>query len=217
MKRTKSVEEQGLESEGPSLMFSRYQQVTFRLSRRENPEDFERMSFVIRVCLKNVDCSFKTIIHVEEIETGSRIVSSDGFRVHIAQISKRIKSGDYNTHVTKDTISLGEPVEGIVLPKWFNEIPDNVEKRGEINLKKSGLGKSLEQMEKLSVAYYMLIKQIGQPINLLYLTDLTKREWTVYSQDIRLRPIVLRQKPEKTDGAEEEGPIAIIMPLGVSD
>jgi hypothetical protein len=177
--------QKSFQDKGVALTLIKKEPVTFFLSRKEDLKDFELMSFVIRACDKTSDKTFRTVLHVEQSRSGSRLVACDGIRLHVAEISKRIKSGDYKPHVTKDIISLGEPIEDIKYPVWSKVIPEKPEKRGIINLEKSGLGKDRKATEKLSIAFKSFVKQNGETINIRYLEDLTKQEWTVYSQKKR--------------------------------
>jgi hypothetical protein len=198
------------ELNGSSLVFFKEKTPgTFQLSRSENPKDFEYLSFVIKACDKASDNPKKAIIHVEKANTGSRIVACDGLRLHAAEISKKIKAGNYKPRVTKDTITLGEPEEDIVYPKWVNNIPVKVEKRGVINLEKSGMGKDREETEKLSITFNSIVKQTGKTVNLRDLDDLVKESWTVYSSDKDGR-ILLRPQSNKPGEAEPEYPVAVI-------
>jgi hypothetical protein len=199
------------ETMGPALALIKKEPVTFQLSRLENPGDFERMSFVIKACAKTGRSPFCRVLHVEQTRTGSRLVATDGLRLHVAEISKRIKSGEYKPHVVKDIISLGKPLDGIRFPTWAKAIPENAEKRGVINLANSGMGKDRNETEKLSIAFNSFVKHTGEPVNLRYLEDLTKREWTVYCQDKKRKAIVLREKNGKADSAK--GPLAVILPI----
>jgi hypothetical protein len=201
------------ETAGPALALIRREPVTFRLSRADNPEDFERMGFVIKACAKKADYPFKTVLHVEQTRTGSRLVACDGLRLHAAEISKKIKSGDYKPLVTRDCISLGEPVEGVKFPAWSKAIPAKSEKRGIINLEKTGMGRDRKETEKLSLAFNSFVKQTGEPVNLRYLEDLTKREWTIYCQGEKQKAIVLKEGYGKTDVADTKEPLAVILPI----
>ena len=196
-----------------SLALIRKVPVTFQLSRFKDPKDFELMSFVIKACAKNADRPYKTVLHVERTRTGSRLVACDGLRLHIAEISKKIKSGDYKPVAAKDLISLGEPVEGIKFPKWPKAIPENAVKRGVINLEKSGIGKDREETEKLSIAFSVFAKQTGETVNLKYLQDLTKREWADYSQNEKQKAVVLKQKSGKAHEPDDKSPVAVILPI----
>ena len=185
---------------------------TFQVSRLKNPKDFELMGFVIKAILKTAGVPFKTVLHVERSRTGSRLVACDGLRLHFAEISTKIKSGNYRPHVAKDVITLGEPIEGISFPSWAKSIPENVEKCGVINLKESGLGRKRKETEKLSIAFHTLTKETGETVNVRFLEDLTKREWAIYKQKGR-RAIILRQTTGKIGESGNKGPVAVIMPI----
>jgi hypothetical protein len=198
----------------PSLTLIKKRPITFQLSRLENPLDFELMSFVVKACDKKGDRPFMAVVHVEQSKTGSRIIASDGIRLHAAEISKRIKSGNYKPLVSKDAIALGEAEKEINYPEWLKVIPKNAEKLGVIDLEKSGLGKVREETAKFSIAFNSFVKQTGETINLLYLEDLPKKEWTVYSQDGGIKKVImLKQQNGKTGEEESKYPVAVIMPL----
>jgi hypothetical protein len=196
-----------------SLALIKKSPVTFQLSRLENPKDFELMGFVIKACAKTADYPFKTILHVEQSRTGSRLVACDGLRLHVAEISKKIKSGNYKPHVTKDIISLGKPVKDIKFPQWSKSIPINAVKRGVINLEESGMGADRKMNEKLSIAFNDFARQTGEAVNLRFLEDLPKRKWVVYSHDEKGKLIVLKLKSGKAREPDEKSPVAVIRPI----
>jgi hypothetical protein len=198
---------------GASLALLKKVPVIFRLSRLENPTDFELMSFVIRACAKTARVAFLTVLHVEQTRTGSRLIATDGHRLHIAEISKKIKSGNYKPHVLKDVITLSDPVEGIKYPAWAKAIPETTVKRGVINLEKTGLGKDQNETEKLSIAFNAFVRQTGEAVNIRHIGDLTKCEWAVYSQNEKHKAIVLKQKNGRTGETDEKSPVAVIVPI----
>ena len=198
---------------GISLSLIRNTPVTFQITRKENQKDFVLMSFVIRACSKTGDKPFKTVLHVEQTRNGSRLVACDGQRLHVAEITKKIKAGDYKPYATKDTIILGEPVDGIKFPVWSKAIPEKAEKLGVINLEKSGLGKDRKETEKLTLALHTFTKQTGETINLRFLEDLTKCEWAVYSQNDSQQGIILRQKNGRYGEPDNKSPVAVIIPI----
>jgi hypothetical protein len=198
---------------GASLALVKKVPVTFQIARLESPADFEIMGFVIRACAKAADDAYKTVLHVEQTRTGSRLIASDGHRLHVAEISKKIKSGNYKPHTTKDVITLGEPVEGVRYPAWAKAIPETVVKRGAINLERSGLGRDQKETEKLSIALNAFARQTGETVNIRYIEDLTKREWAVFSQNEKHKAIVLKQKNRKTGEPDEKSPVAVIVPI----
>jgi hypothetical protein len=208
-----SGKEEQPEAAGTSLALIKSEPVTFRLSRLESPKDFERMYFVVKACAKTSDFPFRTMLHIEQTRSGSRLVACDGLRLHIAEISKKIKSGNYKPRVTKECISLGEPIEGVRFPAWSKSIPEKPEKRGIIDLENTGLGKDRKETEKLSIAFKSFVEQTGEPVNLRHLEDLTKRVWTIYSQGGKEKPIVLKEGNGKTEVADMTKPLAMILPI----
>jgi hypothetical protein len=219
-RRAKAIEpklpkkQDGNEPNGLSLALVKKTPVTFRLSSAENPKDFELMSFVIKACDKNGAEPFMTVLHVKQTRRGSRLVACDGIRLHVAEISKKIKSGDYKPHATKEAITLGEPEKDINYPDLVKNIPERAQKRGIINLDKTGMGRDREETEKLSVAFNSIVKQTGETVNLRYLDDLPKTDWAVYSRNGgRNKILILRPKSRKPGEAESKYPVAVIMPI----
>jgi hypothetical protein len=193
--------------EDVSLRFFNTRTISFALHRMENRQDFERMAFVIKACANEAAQEFKTVLHVERMRTGSRLIACDGQRMHVAEISKKIKSGEYKVFASKETIALGEPLAGVKFPNWAKIIPDNARKRGVINLEDSGLGKNMEQTERMSIAFNTFVKQSGEPVNLRYLEDLTKKVWSIHCQSEKHRPILLKEE------GTEKGVYAVIAPI----
>ncbi|GHU02134.1 hypothetical protein FACS1894147_03370 [Spirochaetia bacterium] len=179
----------------------------FILTRQDNPADFEKMSFVLNARLKDATREYLTVLHVEQTKTGSRLIATDGLRLHVAEINRKIRSGDYKPVVTKDRISLGEPVEGILFPNWVKVIPENIKKRMVIDLADAGMGKDRNQTEKLSWAFNHFVNQTGELINLRFLEDLIKTKWSVYCQDEKHKAIVLKEE------GSGESVFAVVMPF----
>jgi hypothetical protein len=100
-------------------------------------------------------------------------------------------------------------VEGIKFPIWTKAIPEKVEKRGVINLADTGLGKDRKENEKLSLVFNSFVKQTGEPVNLRYLEDLTKRVWVFYCQNEKRRAIMLKENGKPDD----KNPLAVILPI----
>ena len=195
------------QSNGPSLTLIRRQPVTFRLSRLENPEDFERMSFVIKACGKGKGRLYKTVLHVERTKTGSRLVAIDGYRLHVAEISKRIKCGNYKPLVAKDEIILGEPLEGINFPAWEKAVPKNVEKSTVIDLGKTGKGNTVKKAAEMSLAVNALNAKTGLVVNFRYIAELPKTAWAVYKEPGFGKVMVKQQ-------GGEESAFAVFVPVG---
>lgn len=208
----KSFNKDKEEPKSTVLTLIRKEPITFQLSRFENPDDFDRMRFVINACSRNNDNTFRSVLHVEQTRKGSRLIASDGLRLHVAEISKKIKSGNFKARVsaTKEIITLGKPIKGIKFPLWSKAIPEKTKIRGVINLVNSGLGKDRKESENLSLAYKSLVKMTGETINLCFINDLTKNEWEVFCQDTKRKAIVLREKSITPDA---KVPLAVILPI----
>jgi hypothetical protein len=184
---------------------------SFILNRQEDPLTFERMTFVLKARSKDATREYLTVLHVEQTKTGSRLIATDGLRLHVAEINRKIASGNYKPVLTKDRISLGEPAEGIVFPNWVKVIPENTEKRAVIDLADTGMGKDRNQTERLSWAFRSFVNQTGELINLRFLEDLLKTKWSVYCQGVKNKAMVL-----KAEGAEASA-FAVIVPLPEAD
>jgi hypothetical protein len=176
-------------------------------NRLDNRDEFERVLFVVKACSIKSDHPYTSVVRVEPVPRGSRLVASDGKRLHVAEIETRIPPGDYRPAVTKDLIRFFAPVEGIHFPNWKRVVPDKTRKRGSIDLSRTGLGKDSKLTERLTCAFNDFRRQTGELVNIRYLEDLPKTEWTVYCQSEKHRAIVLRET-----GAAHEA-FAVIMPL----
>jgi hypothetical protein len=196
-----------LKSEEPAIVMIQKTPVVFHLERKESPADFERMAFVIRACAKDVLPPYRCVLHVEQTKTGSRLVATDGRRMHVAEIGRKIKSGNYKPLMTKDAIGLGGLAGDVAFPNWTRVVPDNTVKRGIIDLEQSGFGKDPKQTEKLAIAVNAFMRQTGETVNLRYLEDLPKKRWIVHSQKEKGRAVILKES-----GAEKTN-FAVLMPL----
>jgi hypothetical protein len=193
-----------------ALAFFKPKQPGVRFRRNEAPDTFDRIAFVLKARLKeNRERPWTSVLHVEQMRTGSRLVATDGKRMHVALIGTRIKSGNYKPVVTKDTISLGEPVAGILFPAWNRVIPENPRKRGTVNLSRTGMGKDKELTAALSAAFKTLIAKTGEVINLGYLEDLPKTGWDLYKEPGKLKAVMLKQRNVKDA-------FAVIVPMTIA-
>jgi hypothetical protein len=189
------------------LAFVKKEPVVLQLRREDRPEDFERMAFVIRACSKDPGRSHLRVLHVERTRTGSRLVATDGLRLHVAEIALKLPGGDYKPLLAKDMASLCETTADIPFPKWRRAVPDKIWKRGVVNLEDSGWGKDRSQTERLSRAFNAFLRQTGELVNLRFLEDLTKKQWSIYCQSERGKAIVLKE-----EGASQDI-FAVVMPL----
>ena len=178
------------------------------IKRTEKQDEYDSIAFVCKARLKeNKKKSYTAVVHVEQTMTGSRLVATDGKRLHVAEIKTRIKNGNYKPVITKYAVSFGKPVTGVFYPNWNSVIPENPRKRLTIDFEKTGLGKDRMLTAFLSKAYSIFVKKTGEVVNLGHLEDLPKTTWTAYKEPGKYKPILL--KPEG-----EENKYAVIMPLG---
>jgi hypothetical protein len=99
-----------------------------------NADEFERMLFVCKARSNKSRDPFASVVHVEWTRTGSRLVATDGRRLHITEVKSRIPRGDYKPVITKESVAFGGPVEGIVFPNWKNIISEAVVHKGTLNI-----------------------------------------------------------------------------------
>ena len=165
-----------------------------------NRENYEKILFALRACDKNTGRAFTNVLHVERAKNRSRLVATDGKRLHVTEIGARIKPGDYKPVVTREAVKLGMPVSNVNFPNWERVVPANVVRRGSINFDSAIVGEN-------SRVNALLTKMTGEKVNPSYLSDLTKKTWVIYSQNEKRKALLLKEY-----GAENET-YAVIMPL----
>ena len=163
-----------------------------------NQDEFEKILFVLRACEKNGGRSFTNVLHVEPSKHGSRLIATDGKRMHVAEIKAKIKPGDYKPIVTKDVIRLGEPIRNVQFPKWERVVPTDTVRCGHINLEKTASGNAM---------LASFVKQSGERVNQDYLGSLTKKRWLICRQKEKNRAVLLKEIDAKMET------YAVIMPL----
>ncbi|GHU26880.1 hypothetical protein FACS1894172_02890 [Spirochaetia bacterium] len=179
------------------------------IKRINNQDEFERILFVCKARSNEKGHPLLAVVHVERMRSGSRLIATDGKRLHVTEISKRITSGDYQPTVTKDAITFDKPIADINFPNWLRVIPEQTETvtKGTIDLTGTGIGKNPKLTAKLSVEFGSFVRKTGTVVNLRFIEDLTKTEWVIFTQKEKNKALVLKQKtdPDKT--------FAVIMPL----
>jgi hypothetical protein len=171
---------------------------TFTPSR--NKEEFEKILFVLRACDNSGDSTmFTNVLHVENIRNGARLVATDRKRMHVTDVSARIKPGNYKASVTKDRITLEKSGFCGDYPDWKSVVPKDAARCGCINLDNAASGKT-------NIANSAFTKMSGEKINPDYLADLTKNVWAVYRQSEKRKAVLLKEY-----GSRET--YAVIMPM----
>jgi len=173
---------------------------THIFSKNRNKEEYEKILFILRACDKNGGRAFTNVLHVERLKNTSRLIGTDGKRMHITEIKTHIKPGDYKPIVTKDTVTLCAPVSKINFPNWERVVPTNVVRCGCINLENASIGVNSNVNSSFT-------RMTGEKVNPSFLSDLTKKTWVVYSQNEKRKALLLKEL-----GAENET-YAVMMPL----
>jgi len=164
-----------------------------------NKEEYDKLLFVLRACDKSNNTMFTNVLRIEKIKNGSRLVATDGKRLHVTDIKSRIKPGNYKPIVNKDIIRLNIASPKINFPNWERVVPVNVTQRGYINMKNI-------TADETNSTYYAFTKMSGEKVNPKYLADLSKTIWTIHCQSEKKKAVLLKQY-----GVKET--YAVIMPL----
>jgi len=165
-----------------------------------NKEEFEKILFVLRACDNSGGSTmFTNVLHIENIRNGSRLVATDRKRMHVTDISARLKPGNYKASVTKDKITLEKSGFCGDYPDWKSVVPKDAARCGCINLDNAASGKT-------NIANSAFTKISGEKINPDYLADLTKNVWAVYRQSEKRKAVLLKEY-----GSKET--YAVIMPM----
>ena len=165
-----------------------------------NREEFDKLSFVLRCRDRNSGRIFTDVLHVEQTQNGSRLITTDGKRMHVAEIGTKIKPGDYKPTVSKDLIVLGKPIPNVNFPNWERVVPVNTTRRGSINLENIPT-RNHSRMSN------MFTNLSGERVNPKYLADLTRKSWDIYCQNEKGKALLLKEC-----GAKRKM-YAVIMPL----
>ena len=184
----------------PRYMPPQEKAVPYLFTAANDREEFEKILFVLRACDKTGNAAFTKVLHVECTGNGSRLVATDGKRLHVAEIGTMIKPGDYKPVITKEVIKLGTPVPNAGFPDWMCAVPVNTVRNGCINPVNTAAGVN-------NRACGSFVKLSGEKVNPDYLADLTDKPWAVYTRKEKRKALLLKEL-----GAVRET-YAVIMPL----
>jgi hypothetical protein len=175
------------------------------ISRLRNPDDYDRAQFVCKACSRHDGRPFTAVIHVEPMKTGSRLIGTDGRRLHVAEVKTLIKPGDYKPLITKDCINFSKPDTDVQFPNWSRVVPEQVRKRGIIDLA-TVQGPKAVKADKLSAVSNSFKRQTGETVNPDFFKDLPKIEWEIYTQEKEHQAFIL--KPQ----GNQKGFYAVMVP-----
>ena len=95
------------------------------ITQAKNPKDYGKIIFCMKAMGGKQNVLFTRYMHIENTRTGSRIVCTDGKRLHVANISIRISSGNYQPEIKDNAVHFKNPSD-IVFPAWKNVVPEKV-------------------------------------------------------------------------------------------
>ena len=175
------------------------------ITKAGNGRDYERVKFCMKAMGRAAAPSFVRYMHVENARRGSRIVCTDGKRLHVANLSVRIPAGNYQPKVAGDEIRFGKPSEA-TFPAWRNVVPEDADFKGTMELGGLGTGTRTEREEKFSRIYCALQSDTGVSVNMGFLKDLPGAKWKVFAQGGRKKLLML-------ENSEEKEQFAVFVPL----
>ena len=174
-------------------------------TRNQNYKDFEKLLFCMKAMGGKQNVLFTRYMHIENTRTGSRIVCTDGKRLHAANINARIPAGNYQPEIKDNSIVFQNPSD-IVFPSWKCIVPENVKLKGTLNLKTLGNGTKSERDEKFSSAYCSFLFDTGFNVNIGFLKDLSNAEWKIFTQNGKMKLVML-------ENSEDKNQFAVFVPL----
>lgn len=176
------------------------------ISRQKDYKNYERVMFCIKAMGKGSDPLFTQYLHVENTRSGSRIVCTDGKRLHVANLSVRISAGNYQPVVKDYSVCFGHPCN-IIFPAWKNIVPEDAEYKGVMELGGIGVGSKSERDAKFTNIYCSFLSETGFDVSIGFIKDLPNDSWKIYTKMGRNRLVMLK------NCNDSENKLAVFAPL----
>ena len=176
------------------------------ITRQKNYKDYERLMFCIKALGKDSDPTFSHYLHVENGRNGSRVVATDGKRMHVSNLSVRIPAGNYQPVVKDYAIYFGDSKD-VAFPAWKNVVPDDAEYKGMMELSGLGTGSKTERDEKFTNIYCSFLFDTGFNVNLGYIKDLPNTSWKIFTKTGRNKLVMLQNL------SDEQNQFAVFVPV----
>jgi hypothetical protein len=197
-----------------SFPATKIQKTIFEFPKRSMRDDYQRIYFVSRATDKDeVTRPFCTIIHVEPSESyGCRIIATEGKRLHLAELEYELPPGDYEFRTDSQEAVLKGPIGyEIQYPNYQGIIFKNQKYLYNLDFGNTGLGKNASKNLEMTRHIGRLVRRSNILINLRYLDDLVKLEWSVYvDADKESRAVIFKTKTPKEL-------FAVLMPFDDND
>ncbi len=175
------------------------------ITKSGSPANYGRILFCMKAMGGGRTQPFTRYMHVENARSGSRIVCTDGKRLHVAVISARIPAGNYRPEARDGSVRFGKP-EDVAFPSWRNVVPEAVLPKGTVDLEDAGNGTRTERDEKFSRTYCAFLFDTGINVNIGFLRDLPSAKWKVFTQGGKNRLV-------KLENTEDKNQFAVFVPL----
>lgn len=170
------------------------------ITQSKNPVDYGKILFCMKAMGDKNGAPFTRFMHIENARTGSRIVCTDGKRLHAANIRCRIPAGNYQPEVKENCVHFKNPSD-IFFPAWKNVLPEDAKPKGTVNLEDVGTGTKEERDEKFSSAYCSFLFDTGINVNMGFLRDLPSAKWNIFAQGDGKKLVMLEKTDDKTQFA----------------
>ena len=175
------------------------------ITRAKSRANYEKIVFCMKAMGNVASSLFTRYMHIENTRTGSRIVCTDGKRLHVANISVRIPAGNYQPELKDNCITFRNPAD-IIFPAWKNVIPEETVFKGTVSLDGLTAGTKSERDEKFSAVYCSFLANAGFSVNMGFLKDLPSAKWNIFAQSGR-------KKLVKLENATDRNQFAVFVPL----
>ena len=175
------------------------------ITKAKSRENYEKIMFCMKAMGGAGSPLFTRYMHIENARTGSRIVCTDGKRLHAALVSIRIPAGNYRPEAKDGRVTFGKSAD-ISFPAWKNVVPDKADFKGTLELSGLGKGTRAEREEKFSILYCSLLSETGFNVNMGFIKDLPSARWNVFTKKGRNSIVMLKN-------SEEQNQYAVFVPL----
>jgi hypothetical protein len=157
--------------------------------KRFDKDDYKRLKFIMKALnFNDLKREYTKIVKIERNSDDYTIaISTDGYRIHYAQLNIKIPEGNY--YINKEKNGNTNSIVLTYVPKdKFDKFPnwrkiadiDQKESSVEVNFRSTGLNKDIDACAKMTRSLYAILKKIDKLINLRFLDDLEKESHYIY-------------------------------------
>lgn len=178
----------------------------YTITRQQNYKDYERIMFCLKALGKDSDPAFTHYLHVEAGRSGSRLIATDGKRLHFANLSIKIPAGNYQPVIKDYSISFGTSKD-IAFPAWRNVVPEDADYKGLLQLEGINSGSKVERDERFTNIYCSFLFDTGFNVNVGYIKDLPTVNWKIFTKTGRNNLVLLKNLKD------EQNQFAVFVPV----